>query len=71
MIVCDTAIKPVTSSLSGDTYKVSEMTDYLKNNVKSLVIIDGKTLRECETKTLNVAQAQQQKVVYFLLVQTI
>ncbi|NLP00034.1 MAG: indolepyruvate oxidoreductase subunit beta [Clostridiaceae bacterium] len=57
MIVCDTAIKPVTSSLSGDTYKVSEMTDYLKNNVKSLVIIDGeKLLRECRNpKTLNVA----------------
>jgi len=57
MIVCDTAMKPVTSSLSGDTYLASEMTDYLKKNVKNLAIIDGKKLlRECRNpKTLNVA----------------
>ncbi len=57
MIVCDTAMKPVTSSLKGDTYKGSDMIDYLKKNVKDLVIIDGnKLLEECgNAKTLNVA----------------
>jgi indolepyruvate ferredoxin oxidoreductase beta subunit len=57
MIVCDTAMKPVTSSLKGDTYKGSDMIDYLKKNVKKLVVIDGeKLLKECgNAKTLNVA----------------
>ncbi|NLB77408.1 MAG: indolepyruvate oxidoreductase subunit beta [Clostridiaceae bacterium] len=57
MIVCDTAMKSVTSSLSGDTYQASNMIDNLKKNVKKLVIIDGeKLLRECNNpKTLNVA----------------
>jgi len=56
MIVCDTALKPFTSSLSGDTYKVSEMTGYLKKNVKNLVILNGERLsRECsDPRTLNV-----------------
>lgn len=57
MIVCDTAMKPVTSSLSGDTYQRSDMIEYLKKNVKKLVIINGeKLLKECgNAKTLNVA----------------
>lgn len=57
MIVCDTAMKPVTSSLSGDTYQGSDMIEYLKKNVKKLVIINGeKLLKECgNAKTLNVA----------------
>jgi len=57
MIVCDSALKPVTSSLGGDTYQASCMTDYLKKNVKNLVIIDGeRLLKEClNPKTLNVA----------------
>lgn len=57
MIVCDTAMKPVTSSLSGDTYQGSDMIEYLKKNVKKLVVIDGeKLLRKCSNpKTLNVA----------------
>lgn len=57
MIVCDTAMKPVTSSLTGDKYKGADMIEYLKKNVKRLVIIDGeKLLKECgNVKTLNVA----------------
>lgn len=57
MIVCDTAMKPVTSSLKGDCYKGSDMIDYLKKHVKNLVLIDGeKLLSECiNAKTLNVA----------------
>lgn len=57
MIVCDTAMKPVTSSLNEDTYQASDMIDYLKENVKKLVIIDGeKLLRGCgNPRTLNVA----------------
>ncbi|MGI6049468.1 MAG: indolepyruvate oxidoreductase subunit beta [Acetivibrionales bacterium] len=57
MIVCDKAMKPVTSSLKGDTYKVYEMIDYLKKHVKKLVVIDGeKLMSECiNAKTLNVA----------------
>ncbi|NLE23839.1 MAG: indolepyruvate oxidoreductase subunit beta, partial [Clostridiaceae bacterium] len=57
MIVCDTAIKPVTSSLGGDSYQGPNMIDHLKKNVKRLVVIDGeKLLRECNNpKTLNVA----------------
>ena len=57
MVVCDTAMKPVTSSLSGDTYQGPNMIDHLKKNVDRLVVIDGeKLLRECNNpKTLNVA----------------
>lgn len=57
MIVCDNAMKPVTSSLRGHTYEGSQMVDYLKKHVKNLVIIDGKKLAsECtNSKTLNVA----------------
>lgn len=57
MIVCDTAMKPVTSSLSGDTYQGYDMIEFLKKNVKKLVIINGeKLLKECvNAKTLNVA----------------
>lgn len=57
MVVCDTAIKPVTSSLKGDTYKVADILDYLKMHVKKLVIINGeKLLKECNNpKTINVA----------------
>lgn len=57
MVVCDTAMKPVTSSLKGDSYKGADMIEYLKKHVKRLVIIDGeKLLAECgNAKTLNVA----------------
>lgn len=57
LIVMDTAVKPVTSSLTSDSYQASDMIDYLKNNVKRLVIIHGRQLlsRCGNAKTLNVA----------------
>ena len=47
MIVCDTAMKPVTSSLTGDKYKGADMIEYLKKNVKSLLLLREKLLKEC------------------------
>ena len=35
LIVMDTAVKPVTSSLTGDRYQASDMINYLKNNKKA------------------------------------
>lgn len=57
LIVMDTAVKPVTSSLTSDSYQASDMIYYLKNNVKRLVIINGRQLlfRCGNAKTLNVA----------------
>jgi len=57
MVICDTALKPFTSSLNGDSYQAIDMTDYLKKNVKKLVILNGERLsRECPNpRILNVA----------------
>ena len=57
MIVCDSIIKPVTSSLSGDSYAAKEMTDYLSRNTSRLIVVSGKQLlAECKNpKVLNVA----------------
>ena len=55
LIVCDSAIKPVTSALMNMPYEAETMTDYLKTHVSGAVIIDGKTLKEQCGKTLNVA----------------
>lgn len=57
LIVMDTAVKPVTSSLTGDSYQASDMIDYLKKHVERLVVINGqKLLSRCgNAKTLNVA----------------
>lgn len=57
VIVCDTAIKPVTSSLKGGSYRADDMISFLKTNIKKLIIIDGeKLIKECGSeKTLNVA----------------
>ena len=35
------AIKPVTASLSGDSYRAEEVIDYLKGHVSRLVLLDG------------------------------
>ena len=55
LIVCDSAIKPVTSALSGTPYEAEMMTGYLKARVPGAIIIDGKTLKEECGKTLNAA----------------
>ena len=55
LIVCDSAIKPVTVALTGEQYEAETMTGYLRENVPGAVIIDGTTLKEECGKTLNVA----------------
>jgi len=55
LIACDSAIKPVTSALSGTPYEAEIMNDYLKARIPGAIIIDGKTLNEQCGKTLNVA----------------
>lgn len=57
VIVSSKAIKPVTASLSGDSYKGSEMLDFLRKNVKDLIVLDTDAIcRECGSpKVLNVA----------------
>jgi indolepyruvate ferredoxin oxidoreductase beta subunit len=57
LILMDTAVKPVTSSLTGGSYQASDMIDYLKEHVKRLVVINGQQLltRCGNAKTLNVA----------------
>ncbi|NLV37179.1 MAG: indolepyruvate oxidoreductase subunit beta [Clostridiaceae bacterium] len=57
LILMDTAVKPVASSLTGDSYRTSDMIDYLKEHVERLVVINGQQLltRCGNAKTLNVA----------------
>ena len=55
LIVCDSAIKPVTVTLTGESYEAQTMTDYLKAKVPDAVIVSGRMLKEQCGKTLNVA----------------
>lgn len=57
MVVCDSAIKPVTSSLSGDGYAATDMLGYLGEHVTKLVVVSGEQLlAKCASaKALNVA----------------
>lgn len=55
LIVCDSAIKPVTAALTGTQYEAETMIGYLRETVLDAIIIDGKTLKEQCGKTLNVA----------------
>ena len=56
-MVCTKAVRPVTASLTGSTYDGSEMLDYLRKNVRHLVLVDGEAI--CEkagsARVLNVA----------------
>ena len=64
MIVCDTAVKPITNPKAADDYEAAVMLDYLKTIAQKqklkLIIADGKRLAEKSTaagisaKTLNV-----------------
>lgn len=56
MIVSSKAIKPITESLSGGNYNGEEMIEYLKNNTKKLIVIDGESIcdRLGTSKVLNV-----------------
>jgi indolepyruvate ferredoxin oxidoreductase beta subunit len=57
VIVCPKDIQPVTSSLMGGSYKGDEIMEYLKRNVKNIVVVDGDEISEkCgSSKVLNVA----------------
>lgn len=57
VIVNKKAVKPVTASLTGSGYDGTEAIDYLKQNVESLVVIDGDAICEkCgSSKVLNIA----------------
>ena len=50
MIVSDLAITPITGG-----YDASVMLDYLKANVKNLIVVDGYSLISHNSKTLNVS----------------
>lgn len=57
MVVAKKAIMPVTASLTETNYNANEMIDFLKQNVKELVIVDtDKVCEECGSfKVMNVA----------------
>jgi indolepyruvate ferredoxin oxidoreductase beta subunit len=57
MIVNSKAVSPVTSSLGGTPYNGEQMLDYLKKNVKNLLIVDGDDICErcASPKVLNIA----------------
>ena len=57
VIVSSKAVKPVTATLSGSTYKGTEMLEYLKKNVEKLAILDGEEIcsQAGSAKVLNVA----------------
>ncbi len=46
LVVSKKAVKPVTATLSNSSYDGSEMLEYLKQNVKNLIIVDGEELCE-------------------------
>jgi len=54
MIVCDTAIKPA-GSFDGVPYEGKDMIDFLKENIKNLVVVDGYEIMKQSAKALNVA----------------
>ena len=53
VIVCDSALKPVASPKTAP-YEAAAMIDYLKTNVRKLIVVDGRKLAH-SAKTLNVA----------------
>lgn len=57
LVVSSTAVQPVTASLSGAVYRGEDMLDFLRQQVKKLIIIDGEAVcaRCGSSKVLNVA----------------
>jgi len=55
LIVCDSDIQPITTTLSGEPYEAEAMIDHLKANVSKLIVVNGQPLKEKCGKTLNVA----------------
>lgn len=56
IVVNSKAVKPVTATLTGDSYDGVDMIEYLKTNIKNLVIIDSDAAtKECgSSKVVNV-----------------
>ena len=56
LLVCDSAIKPVTDALGGGTYRAQDMLDYLRQLLPGTVVLDGMRLSaSAGTRALNVA----------------
>ena len=56
LIACDTAVKPVTDSLTGGTYQAADMLAYLRDNAFGAVILSGDALvKQIGAKAVNVA----------------
>lgn len=57
VVVNKKAVKPVTASLKGDTYKGEEMLSYLQEQVTQLIVVDGEDIcNQCgSAKVLNMA----------------
>jgi len=57
VVSCDSPLKPVTSSLAGNTYQGQTIIDFLRAQVDNLIIVSGDAVRErCGgLKALNVA----------------
>lgn len=57
VVVNQKAVKPTTASLTGSDYDGTEMIDYLRKHVKTLVVVDGDAIcDQCgSSKVLNVA----------------
>ena len=59
VLVCDTAIKPITNPEAENNYEAAVMLDFLKSITKEneikLIIIDGQKLSDQNAKTLNVS----------------
>ena len=51
------AVRPVTASLTGSSYDGSDMVEYLKANVKNLILVDGEAICAAvgSAKVLNIA----------------
>ena len=56
-VVALKAVRPVTASLTGSSYDGSDMVEYLKNNVKNLILVDGEAICASvgSSKVLNIA----------------
>ena len=55
LIVCDSAVKPVSGALSGQVYEALDMIEYIESNVFKPIVIPGSRILERYAKMLNVA----------------
>jgi len=56
MLVCDSAIKPVTDALSGGAYQAADMLAFLMKAVPAAKVLNGaRIIEQCGVKALNVA----------------